>query len=422
MTRLVSLLTFSVVFIPTLALSSGFRIPNQSVEAVGLAGAHIAYTPGPDASYYNPANMSFFQDVWQTEVSLTLLSLPSIEYTDNRSSGLDGSSEKELFLLPLLHVTSKDYGKFRFGFSLTYPYGLSKSWDQVFPQMTAEEFSLFVVEGNPTFSFAVSDMLSIGGGIRLIYGSGEVKSRVGNPPAVQLAPLTALSRDLDGDALEWGYNLALTARVTDRLIFSTTYRSEVELDLDGDALLQARLGESLVGVYSGAGMLDVPLPAVWSLAAAYSFDNMTVELVWDRTFWSSFKELDFRYDQSFLGTPFDGFDRPVAKNWEDADALRLGLSIDWNGQWKSTFGFAIDNTPVPDATLGFELPDADALLYSTGIYYQWHDRLNLGMSYMYHHTKSRSVRNDGFAGLPGVDGTFTDGGAHVVTVGAQYQF
>jgi long-chain fatty acid transport protein len=159
------------------------------------------------------------------------------------------------------------------------------------------------------------------------------------------------------------------------------------------------------------------LPAVLSLAVASTFDRLTVELGWDRTFWSSFSTLDFTYGEDFLGTVFDGFDRPVTKNWQDSDAYRCGLSYAWNPRWTSTLGFTYDRTPVPTATLGFDLPDADALIYSAGFRYRSAAGLEFGLSYMYHYTKSRSVTNDGVAGLPGIDGTFTDGGAHALTLG-----
>ena len=100
---------------------AAFQIPNQSLSAVGLAGAHVAYTPGPDAAYYNPANMGYLDDSWQVEASLTLLYLPSIDYQDNRSPALDGESASELFYLPQLHLTSKGYNAFRFGFSPHLP-------------------------------------------------------------------------------------------------------------------------------------------------------------------------------------------------------------------------------------------------------------------------------------------------------------
>jgi len=402
---------------PTVSSASGFRITNQSLEAVGLAGAHVAFTPGPDASYYNPANMAFLPDQWQVETSLTLLGLPSIEYRDRRSPLLDSSSESELFYQPLLHAVSQRYGKLRYGFSLTYPFGLYKQWEQPFPQATAEEFSLFVVEGNPTFSYEISEKFSLAGGIRILYGKGEVNSTVVNPPFSALSPLTALSRSSDGTDTQLGYNLAFTTRLLPSWTVAATYRSEVDLTLEGDSELRALAGNFPAASYAGTGSLDMSLPAVFSLATAYTYDKFTLELGWDRTFWSSFESLDFRYDTSLLGTVFDGFDRAIAKDWSDSDSYRIGITYDWNANWTSTLGFSYEKTPVPQATLGFELPDADALVSSVGLRYRCTANMTLGLSYMYHHVKSRTVLNAGTAGLPGIDGTFSDGGAHAINVG-----
>ncbi len=402
---------------PLLASASGYRITNQSLGAIGLAGAHVAFTPGPDASYYNPANMSFLPDQWQVETSLTFLGLPAIEYTDRRSPLLDGASEEELFFQPLLHTVSPQYGHLRFGFSLTYPFGLAKRWDQAFPRATAEEFSLFVVEGNPTFAYEVSERLSFAGGIRLLFGQGEVDTAALNPPLSRLSPLTALTLSSDGTDTQLGYNLALTTRPLPEWTLAATYRSEVDLSLDGDSNLEARAGNSPVALYSGAGNLDIPLPAVLSLATAYTFGRLTVELGWDRTFWSSFEELDFNFERSLLGTLFDGFDRAITKDWSDADAYRIGLTCDWDKNWTTTLGFSYEQTPIPETTLGFELPDADALVTSLGIRYRYSTHTTIGLSYMYYHVKSRTVSNGGAAGLPGIDGTFSEGGAHALNVG-----
>ncbi len=400
------------------AHGSGFQIPNQSLKAIGSAGANIAYTIGPDAAYYNPANMGFLEDRWQLETSLTVLWLPEISYTDNRSPLLDGSSDFEVFYLPQVHLASKDYNNFRFGFALTYPYGLAKSWDQPYPGATAEKFSLFTVEANPSVSYLVSERFSIAAGVRMVYADGEVKSGVTNPPFAAIAPLTDLHRDIDdADDFRLGYNLAATYRPTDQWRLAATYRSKVDLELEGDATLIALAGGFPIAGYDGPGTLDLTLPAVFSLATSYSFGELTLEVAWSRTFWSDIEELDFQYDQSLLGTAFDAFDRPVVKDWNDTDALRFGLTYQLSEQLLGTLGFAIDNTPVPERTLGFELPDSDAYMYGAGIQFSPDDRWTLGISYMYYHTTSRSVTNGPVAGLPGIDGSFDDGGAHAVTVG-----
>ena len=47
------------------------------------------------------------------------------------------------------------------------------------------------------------------------------------------------------------------------------------------------------------GSVTLPAPAVLAVSGAYTFfDKLTVELTWDRTFWSEYKNLDFNYDAS----------------------------------------------------------------------------------------------------------------------------
>lgn len=394
------------------AYASGFRITNQSLGAVGLSGAHIASTPGPDASYYNPANMVFQPNQWRVETSLTLLDLPSITYKENRLPAMNGDSETELFFMPLIHAVSPEYGRLRFGFSLTYPYGLAKQWSQPYPAAFAEKFSLLTVEANPTVAVKINDWLSIGGGVSCIYGKGEVENTVHDDLPVDLSPLTSLNRSTEATDTQLGYNLALSMRPNESWSIAATYRSEVQLDLSGDGTLNAMLGPFPAATYAGATSIGLTLPAVFSLATSHTWDKLTVELGWDRTFWSSFKTLDFEYDTDLAATAFATFDTAIPKNWKDTNAYRLGLTYDWDDTWTTTLGFTYDETPVPDATLGFELPDTDATIYCAGIRYRASKATEIGLSYMYHRTRSRSVSNN-----QGVDGTFTDGGAHAITVG-----
>lgn len=402
---------------PEPANGAGFQIPNQSLKAIGSAGANIAFSLGPDAAYYNPANLSLLDDRWLLETSITTLWLPEIDYSDHRTPLFDGSSDFEIFFLPQIHLSSPDFNGFRFGFALTYPYGLAKSWDQPYPGATASRFSLTVVEANPSIAYQLNDRFSLAGGLRLVYGKGEVDNGVTNPPFAGIAPLTTIDRDQDGDDTALGYNLAATFHPIPVWRLAATYRSKVDLNLEGDATLLALAGSFPFGAYDGTGALGLTLPAVFSLATSYTFGDLTLEIAWNRTFWSDVESLDFQYRQSLLGTVFDGFDRPVAKNWDDTDAFRFGLSYRLTPQVLTTLGFAIDHTPVPESTLGFELPDSDAYMYGAGIQYRASERFQFGVSYMYYHTTSRNVTNGSVAGLPGIDGRFDDGGAHAVTVG-----
>ena len=47
------------------------------------------------------------------------------------------------------------------------------------------------------------------------------------------------------------------------------------------------------------------------------------------------------------------------RDWDDTDAFRISGSYDFNEKFTGMLGFAVDSNPVPDETIGFQLPDSD---------------------------------------------------------------
>ncbi len=413
MKKAIAAAAFGLLLTVGTSYGSGYRIPEQSVNSTAKAGANVAYTPSADAAFFNPANMSWFEDRSYLEVNITYIGLASISYTDNRTSLYNGDSDDESFFVPTFFAVSPDYSGFRIGMSLDAPAGLSKKWTQAYPKTFAEEFSLTVIEANPTVSYKISDMFSLAAGIRGIYADATVRSS--GLITRDYGGVTA-SRDMDGNTWEWGYNLAGTFRPVDNMNLAVTYRSNIDMELDGDAALYTSASFAGNSYYLGDGQVSVPLPGVLALAGSYTFfDQLTVELEFDRTFWSEYETLDFIYPTS-LGNLFltSAFDVAKEKNWDDSDTWRISVSYDINA-FTLMAGFAIDENPIPDKTLGFDLPDSDAKLYSLGLRYRVNADLDLGIAYLYDDKDSRSVVNEY------LNGVFEDAAAHLVTLGLSYK-
>ena len=406
--KTLSALILASLFIGSTVFASGYRIPEQSAESTAKAGAHVASAVHADSVYYNPANMAWAENAWQAEGNLTYLHLTSIEYSDSRSTRFDGDSEKENFLLPTLFALSPEYHNFRFGFSITEPYGLAKRWDDPYPKTFAQEFDLKVIEFNPTVAYRFNDYISIAGGIRLLYNDATVKSS-----GINAAGISAI-RDMDGDTTEWGYNLALSVKPNQQSNISVTYRSNVDLDFDGDATLSTNLGPQTVNTGTS---VTIPAPAVLAIAGAYTFDRLTVELEWDRTFWSEYETLAFNYNTPLTNPALAGaFGRVLPKDWEDTNAFRIGLTYQLTDAVALMGGFAYDENPVPEDTLGFELPDSDAWLYSLGARFSLNKNMDLSVGLLYDYKEERDVTNDQ------IDGTFEGASAFLVTTGFSYKF
>lgn len=396
--RVATLLSLSAATL----LASGYRIPEQSLNSVALSAAYVAGANGADASYYNPANMSFMENGAFTEVAMTYINLPKVNYTDT-TAPRSGDSKEEQFLMPNLHYVSPMMGNWRYGLSITAPAGLSKRWDEAFPKATSEEFTLKVIEVNPTASYLVNDQFALGFGLRGVYTSGVIKQQG-----------ASYQNSMEADSIDFGYNLALSYKPIKDLTLAATYRSKVNLTVEGDA-------ETTIGVTpsNGGVKTHIPLPASLALAAAYTMDKTTAEFVFERTYWSAYDSLDFQFEnptaETRLGTV-------RAKNWKDVNAYRIGISHQYSDALKLMAGFAIDKTPVPDSTLSFELPDSDAKLYSVGFEYKLTQKLKMGLAYLYDVKEDRTITNRTLTNPTAPYGTFTDSAAHLVTASLKYKF
>jgi len=424
MGRIVKGLTLSVIA-SSVVIAGGYKIPEQSLNSMALGAAYVAHTTGADTAYFNPANMSFMDaDKSYVEGGLTLAHLPSNKYT--LIEPFSGESEEENLPIPFLHYVAPAMGDLRWGVSLTVPGGLTKRWHTPFQKASAEEFTLKIIELNPSMSYKVADNFSIGGGLRLIYSEGKVKSNTADANNID-PTVPILSRDMDGDTIEFGYNLAMTYKPTSDINLAVTYRSKVDLDEEGTATLISDNPPFGYVTYNGDASVSVPLPAALNIAVSKTWnDQFTLEFNYERTYWSSYESLDFSYDGS-LTNPYliAAFDDEKARNWDDTNTFRVGATIKMDNKITAMMGFAIDETPAPEETLGFELPDSDAKIFSMGFRYQQTEDLSWGAAFLYDSKESISLvpgAHDDPDSVLNNGGTFSEGGAFLTTIGVAYEY
>lgn len=406
MKKAISVLAFTSLLVAGSAAASGWRIPEQSVDSTAKAGASVASSSRGDAAYFNPANMPWMADTWHLQANATYLNLASITYTDARTSTFNGETEEENFILPTGFAVSPSFGGARIGLAIVEPFGLSKKWKSAYQKAVAEEFSLTTVEVNPTVAYSFNNMVSIAGGIRMLYADATARS---DASGIGIT----LSRDMKADTVEWGWNVAASVRPMQQMNISATYRSNIDMKFeDHDADL------NLMGTRVALNAnVTIPAPAVFTLAFAYDIrDNLNVEVGWDRTFWSEYESLDFNFSPNIPGNPFEA---PQARDWDDTDAFRISVAWGVTDMVTLMAGFAYDQNPEPDETVGFEIPDSDAYIYSLGAQFKVSDHLDVGVAALYDYKESREVKVNA---TDRVYGEFKDASALLLSLGVNYRF
>ena len=406
---LISLMASSIL------LAGGYKVPESSLNGVALGAANVAHNKSADTAYYNPANMVFMSDEQRVELALTYIGLSEVDYKGSykyptvlggTTVPADGHSEKEDFLIPTIHYVSASVDGARYGLSIFTPAGLSKRWKDQPQESASEEFTLETVEINPSVALPIGNKIGIAIGIRALYSKGYVKANI---PGV-------FSQDMEGDSIDFGYNLALAYKATDSLEFALTYRSKIDLSVEGDADLFHRT--AINPKKNIDATVDLPVPALFNAAVAYTLPTKTtIEFVYERNYWHSYSELDFNYADT---TAEAVFGKVKSKNWKDTSTYRLGITQELD---KLTLmaGLVIDETPIPESTLSYELPDSDSVSVSFGGRYSISERMDIGLSALYSMRDDRTVNNKLDNGSE-LHGEFTDSTVLMISAGIEYKF
>jgi len=398
----------------SMLMASGYKIPETSTNSVALSGANIAHTRSADAAYDNPANMIFMENTNQIEADLMYIGLSGTKFDGSvygtNTGGL--TSEEQAFSVPSVHYVSPKLGEngVRIGLSIVVPGGLTREWKEEPAKTSAEEFTLQMMEINPTVAYEITNDLAIAFGFRLVDTNGVVKSDGTHPTYAKM------SRDMIGNSIDYGYNLALAYHPMDNLELAATYRSKVNLTVNGSADLSVINGTS---TYSGDASVTIPLPATFSAAAAYTFSTKTtVEFVYEVSYWSAYESLDFEYDGT-VNNATNIFAASVPKNWKDTNAFRLGITQELDSVTLMA-GALIDESPTPEETLNFESPGSDSFSVSLGGRYQIDESLNVALSVLYSMKEDREVSDS--VNLNKINGTFSNSNALLISAGVGYKF
>lgn len=384
-------------------MAGGYKIPETSTNSVSLSGANVANVNSADAAYDNPANMVFMENTNYMEADVMYIGTSATKYTPTTGTAI--SAEEQSFIIPSLHYVSPVLGSngARVGLSIVVPGGLTREWKDQPAQASAEEFTLRVIEINPTAAFQVSEKVGVAVGFRMVHSEGIVKAKPNGGVS---------SQEMTGDSMDYGYNLALAYHPSNDMKVGLTYRSKINLTLAGSADLIFSPAHALNNTYDVS--VTVPLPAALNVALAYTLaTKTTVEFVYEKTYWSAYSNLDFDYTNATVeGTAFG---QVKAKNWEDTNTYRLGLTQELNTLTLMA-GVAYDETPTPEATLGFESPGSNSVAVSLGARYEISKSLDAGLGVLYSMKEDRKVKN------ANIDGEFTNSNVLMISAGLGYKF
>ena len=349
------------------ANAAGFHLREQSAAAQGnaFAGATAGAENGSYA-YFNVAGLTR-QKGTQLNIGGTYIA-PRAEASNVRaadgSRGADVNNIVHAAVAPNATISHQLNEKAFLGVALNVPFGMITKYDQDWPGsdhgITSKVMTATVT---PMFAYKATDKLSLGAGLQMQYVKARLTGTFNGG---------AVSTAMEGDAFDIGYQLGAMYEFNENTRVGVAYRSQVKHKLTGDltaSMPRPSLNQDIFAKLNTPEMLSMgvfhQINDKWSVMAEYQ-----------RVFWSSFKTLDIHgQEYPFLSS--------TKEHWRDTNFFAIGASYQIDHQWKWRLGLAYDQSAVRLQHRTPRIPDSDRIWYSTGLNYQYNDRLSFDLAYTY---------------------------------------
>jgi long-chain fatty acid transport protein len=375
---------------------------------------------GADAQWRNPAMLTYLEG---TQVSVGAIYVdPNIDIDGTSTSmmGQSTSSNSSDFahsaVIPNFYVSHKYNDKFALGFAAGTNYGMETDLGKDFGGANhGNEASVTTMELNLNAAYQVLESVSIGGGVRYIMAEGSFGAVSTANSLVPLPAGTAL-KYMEGDDTAWGWQVGTAWQINESNRLGFTYKSEVDLTLEGYAK-GFGFNQANPAAHK-SGSMDLALPATAELASFHQLtEKVAVHASINWTNWSSFKELvaDFPGENSV---------EIKQENWEDNYRFALGTTYQMTPKLALRSGIAYDTSAVSEEHRTATIPETDRTWLSIGAGYQWSEQLTLDAGFTYILAKDAKMHEtDTAADLFGgsFEGEVT-GSIWLVGIQANYRF
>jgi long-chain fatty acid transport protein len=343
-------------------------------------------------------------------------------------SGDDDDGGQGAFV-PNLYWVKTINESMKFGLGFNAPFGLAVEYDDDWVgRYHAVESDLKTININPSLAYRVNDRVVIGGGLNVVLADVILTSAI-DMGSVCVAGLTptfgfpgalgacegsgAAPQEFDGfgdltgdnfDDLGYGYNLGVTFAVSKQTKIGVSYRSEVEINVEGEADFTVPAGSGALDTVIGlsGGLFNdvdleatVDLPASFSVSVAHTVGKYTWLADWTRTGWSSFDELRIKYDSAVQP------DTVTTEDWDDSNRYSIGLDYQYSDKMILRTGVALDETPVPSAERRTpRLPGNDRTWLSFGLTYLINPQFSVDVGYSHLFVDDAKIENEYESGFP----------------------
>jgi long-chain fatty acid transport protein len=430
MVKFGSVAVLALVASASSAFAGGFAVREQSTESQGASFAGSAAFGGLSSMFWNPAAAAN-KDGFNTESNYAFIKADAQIHTKTGTSSLlqgsnDSGNIAGTALVPASYLSyqmKQIDPNLYLGVGLNSPFGLTTEPENgnYKGAVLGRTTKLFTLNLNPNLAYKVSNTLTVGAGLNLMYASGAFKFETFSP----LAPSQTPSTGFEGTGTGIGVTAGLMYTPAAGTTIGLGYKSRMTEKLDGTFFTNAS------GLTGGAALAtsastEVKLPDIITLSFKQAVTN-DVRLLgtFEWSNWSRFNEL--RVTATNGGGTVFGAKAPgstiavIDAKWANSYFLSLGGEYDVSRSLTLRTGAAYEKSPVDDPTKKLSgIPDADRIWGSIGASYKWSDSTTLDFAYTHIFLKDGELNRTSLSGYKVV--ADTEAKTDILSVGMKHRW
>ncbi len=381
MKKLLTFTALGTILAAAQVQAAGYHLREQSAAAQG--NAYAGATAGAENlsyAYFNAASITR-QKGTNINVGGTYIA-PKAEMKNVRDAGghrdPDSHNVVHAAVAPNMAISHQLNDKAFIALALNVPFGMITKYDEDWAGREHGVTSKIIsATFTPMAAYKVTDKLSLGAGLQIQYLKAKLTNGGRYPSSMGVR---SLSSSVQGDAVDFGWQLSSMYEFNEKTRVGLSYRSKVQHKLKG----KNRIRDEQTGTFLTDGSQSISAhlntPAMLSMGVFHQInDKWSVMAEYQRVFWSSFRDLYIRYKSNDALVGGQG----VREKWRDTNFWAVGASYQIDNQWKLRLGMAYDQAAVRLQHRTPRIPDSDRLWYSAGLNYQYNEHLSFDVAYTY---------------------------------------
>jgi long-chain fatty acid transport protein len=373
--------------------AAGFQLNSQSATGLGRAFAGDAViADNASVMARNPAAMALFD---RTEMSLGFNIIDSEVDVKDVSHSITGdqnlnTTNNGTSFVPNLYVLHPVNDKLAVGVGVYSNYATTNEFDNNWGENTgtilpgptpvpgADAFggitNLSTMNLLLAASYRIDEQWSVGGGLDVIYGQGELKRNTNFNGAMDQQLL-----DIDVDGIGFGFNLGTVFELNENNRFGLSYHYSPEIEASGTA----KKYNTTNAQFEDIGKVKIALPSRAEFSGYHRIEDTPFAVHYSIQYisWGDFEELG-----STSGTQIKEY------KWKDTYHYSIGGTYYIDENWEARIGYMFDEG-VQDQLTSVSVPDSDRQWFSAGATYHFNQDQTVDLGFTYLTSKDKQVND-----------------------------